>query len=789
MGELAPKKKFSMTLTIICAVAENGGIGFRGGLLYRLSADLRRFKALTSGHTVLMGRKTFESLPKGALPNRRNMVVSHQENFTAPGIEVFHSMEEALQACTQDEEVYAIGGESIYKAALNLADRLCLTHIHAMPEEADTFFPPWNREDWIEVSREEHKADEKNAADFAFVDYVRRETTAEHSSPFTSPKEKVEEKREPQTMEASPSAPEKRKGSRGRIALLSACLLLAALSSQAEDRVVKLTFMETSDVHGNYFPYDFIQAKEGEGSLARVATYVKNLRQEVGEDAVVLLDNGDILQGQPTAYFYNFVDTTSTHLCAQMLNFLDYDAATVGNHDIEAGHGVYDRWISQCNFPMLGANILRTDNGQPYLQPYTIIERQGIKVAVLGLLTPAIPNWLSEKLWEGLQFDDMAATAKKYMAQMQEQADLVVGLFHSGKGQAQAGEEYAENASAYLASSVPGFHIVFCGHDHRRASDLFDTPEGRTTLLLNPGADAKTVARVDVELKISEGELIAWDFQAKLEDVSALEPDKDFMDHFAKQYDQVRNYTSEKVGQNNEELLTLPALFGPAPLIDFVHKLQLEISGADISFTAPLSLEAKLPEGDVHVSDLFNLYKYENLLYLMTLSGQEVKDYLEYSYAGWTKQMNGKDDHMLLFVSEPEAQTNAWSRLQTPVFNFDSAAGIIYTVDLSKPEGKKIQIKSMADGRPFRLTDTYKVAINSYRGNGGGDHLTKGAGIPKEELPNRIVWSTDRDLRHYFTEAIRKAGSISSTPLNHWKFIPERWVKQAAPRDSKLMKE
>lgn len=778
-----------MTLTIICAVAENGAIGLRGGLLFHLSADLRRFKTLTTGHTVLMGRKTFESLPKGALPNRRNIVISRQENYTAPGIEVFSSIEKAFQACTENEEVFAIGGESIYKAALTRADRLCLTHIHATPEEADTFFPQWDRKEWTEVSREEHMADEKNVADFAFVDYIKKERAVEYFSPFASQKEMAAEKRESQTEESSQSTRALQKEDRGRTALLAAFFLIATLFAQAEERVVKLTFVETSDVHGNYFPYDFIQTTPGDGSLARVATYVKNLREEAGDDAVVLLDNGDILQGQPTAYFYNFVDTTSTHLCAQMLNFLDYDAATVGNHDIEAGHSVYDRWISQCNFPVLGANIVRTDNGEPYLKPYTIIERQGIKVAVLGLLTPAIPQWLPESLWAGLQFDDMVATARKYMPEMQDQADLVVGLFHSGKGQTETAEDFAENASAYLAYAVPGFNIVFCGHDHCRAYDLIDTAEGRTTLLLNPAADAKTVARVDVELKFSDEDLISWDFNAKLEDVRALEPDKDFMDHFAEQYNEVKNYTSEKVGENNVEMVTLPALFGPAALIDFVHKLQLEISGADISFTAPLSLEAKLPEGDVHVSDLFNLYRYENLLYVMTLSGQEVKDYLEYSYAGWTTQMNGKDDHMLLFVPEPEAQTNAWARLQTPVFNFDSAAGILYTVDLSKPVGKKIQIKSMADGRPFRLTETYKVAINSYRGNGGGDLLTKGAGIPAEELQSRIVWSTDRDLRHYFTEAIRKAGSISPTPLNHWKFIPESWVKQAALRDAKLMEE
>lgn len=162
-----------MELNIICALAENGAIGNQGGLLYHLSADLKRFKNLTSGHTVLMGRKTFESLPKGALPNRRNLVVSRQAEYAAPGIEVFHSFDEALKACSADDEVYVIGGESMYAAALPLANRLCLTHIHATPAEADTYFPDYDPEEWVLEAEERHEADEKNAQPFSFADYRR----------------------------------------------------------------------------------------------------------------------------------------------------------------------------------------------------------------------------------------------------------------------------------------------------------------------------------------------------------------------------------------------------------------------------------------------------------------------------------------------------------------------------------------------------------------------------------------------------------------------------------------
>lgn len=163
-----------MILSIICALTQNHAIGLKGGLLYYLPADLKHFKQLTTGHTILMGRKTFESLPKGALPNRRNLVVTHQQDYSAPGIEVFHSIVEALQACKDDEEVFVIGGESIYEATLPLAQRLCLTHIEAMPEEADTFFPPYDMMEWKEEWREHHEPDEKNKLAYDFVNYIRK---------------------------------------------------------------------------------------------------------------------------------------------------------------------------------------------------------------------------------------------------------------------------------------------------------------------------------------------------------------------------------------------------------------------------------------------------------------------------------------------------------------------------------------------------------------------------------------------------------------------------------------
>ena len=161
-----------MRINMIAAVAKNNAIGYQNKLLYWLPNDLKRFKALTTGHTILMGRKTFDSLPKGALPHRRNVVISHTVT-SLPGCDVYPSLEAALQSCGPDEDVYIIGGASLYRQALPVADRLCLTEIDDTPAEADVFFPDY-RQDWKEVSREEHDIDERHHQRYAFVDYEKK---------------------------------------------------------------------------------------------------------------------------------------------------------------------------------------------------------------------------------------------------------------------------------------------------------------------------------------------------------------------------------------------------------------------------------------------------------------------------------------------------------------------------------------------------------------------------------------------------------------------------------------
>lgn len=566
--------------------------------------------------------------------------------------------------------------------------------------------------------------------------------------------------------------------------ILTLILTMAALAAgAATDRTVTLRLLETTDVHGALFPYDFIARRPMDGSLARVATYVAEARRD-NPDGVILLDGGDILQGQPVSYFSNYIDTLSPNIAARCLSFLSYDAQAWGNHDVETGHACYDKWSRECRFPTLAANIYNTATGQRYARPYTIIERQGVRVAVIGLVTPAIPNWLPERLWRGLKFTPMVAEARQIVEQVRktEKPDLIVGLFHSGREGGIATPDYTENASELIAREVPGFDIVMFGHDHQPYDKKLRSAAGADVALLNAGVAARNVAEAVVTLTKRGSRVTGKCIATRMVDVTRLEPDTAFLNAFNADMAKVKAWAEKPVGTTLATLTTRDAFFGPSAFIDLVHQLQLRITGADISITSPLTFDTTIPVGPITVADLFKLYKYENALYVMRLTGAEIRRHLEMSYAQWTRQMSTKDDHILNLDFSRQRP-----RFIFPTFDFDSAAGINYTVDVTKPAGQRVAITTMADGTPFSESREYRVALNSYRANGGGELLTKGAGIAKSDLDARVVKRYDRDLRHYLLDEIARQGTINPQPSGAWRFTPDDWVAPALARDRALL--
>jgi 2',3'-cyclic-nucleotide 2'-phosphodiesterase/3'-nucleotidase len=571
-----------------------------------------------------------------------------------------------------------------------------------------------------------------------------------------------------------------------------------SLFAVTKPRQMTLKIIETTDVHGSIFPYDFIDGKTTTQSLAHVYTYVK--QQRASGTPVILLDAGDILQGQPITNYYNYVKDPSKddHIIADVMNFMKYDAGVVGNHDIEPGPAVYlPLKNKQFQFPWLSANTVDEKTGISAFQPYANIYRNGVKVTVLGLTTPKIPAWLPESVWKGYRFLDMIKTARLWVDYIRkhEQPDVLVGLFHAGFDYTYNGTKAwtpkNENASQLIAQEIPYFDAIFYGHDHRNKSQKING-----VLMMAGKNAARSIAVATVSLK--------WDFNKGRYDVSTsgevvspqdYQADQELLNHFNDQFQEVKQWVSEEVGTNSETISSRDAMFGDSAFNDIIHELQFDVAknvigqAADISFAAPLQFDKTIKQGPIYVRDMYKLYKYENWLYLMKLTGKEVKDHLEYSYANWTNQMKDENDHLLNFVSYDE--TTGDFKLKTRYYNYDTAAGIVYTVDLTKPMGEKVTILGMdADldglvdyGSEFSLDKTYLAAVNSYRGGGGGGHLTSGAGIAKAQLEGRKVGMTARDLRFYLQEEIMKKGSISPRKINNWKFIPAGWADNGKAKD------
>ena len=551
-----------------------------------------------------------------------------------------------------------------------------------------------------------------------------------------------------------------------KLTILFISIIMSVCTTYAKKpKTVTLKFIQTADVHGMFFPINYMTGKTVGGSMARVSSYVKSQRAAFGNN-VILLDNGDILQGQPTNYYWNFIDTQDENIAASVINYMKYDALAFGNHDVEPGHKCYDKWISELKCPILAANMVNAATGQPYTNAYKIIEREGVKIAILGMNTPAIPNWLSEDTWSGIRFEETVSCTRKWvkLIKEKEKPDLIIGLFHSGLKGGIETDEYDENATLAIAQRIHGLDVIFYAHDHQanygfirqyeektdefpfyfitkdgNASSPFSLSKTDSVLIVNPGSNAQSVGEASITLTMENGKVASKKITGQLVSMKSMPIDEDYMDHFADEIRRLQAYTYQTIGYFATSINMSDAFFGSSAFIDFILNLQMKITGA------------------------------------------EIKNYLEMSYALWTNQMKSSDDHLLLFDNE---RNNVLKNL---FFNFDSAAGIDYTVDVTKPEGQKINILKMSNGQPFEADKWYKVAINSYRGSGGGELLTKGAGIAKDEIPSRITYRSELDQRHYLTEEIRKQGTVNPKPNNNWRFIPENIVAPAIQRDRELL--
>lgn len=534
-----------------------------------------------------------------------------------------------------------------------------------------------------------------------------------------------------------------------------------------------LTLLATTDIHGRIFSWDYFRnAPYSESSgdtvgLAKVASIVDDVRAEVGEEHVLVVDNGDSIQGTPLTYYYAsvepIVETGERHPMATAYDLIGYDAQVVGNHEFNYGLEHLKAYEDDAAMPLLGANVVDAATGQPWLQPWTMVRKnikghKPVNIGILGLTTPGSAVWDKGHVEGVLEFRDMVDTAAEYVPKMKAAgADIVVVLSHAGLGDSsyQVPGLPEENPADDIAREVPGIDVMVIGHTHLDAPQQFITNEvtGEPVLLTQAYRWGGTVARVDMDLKKVRGQ---WDVQAA--QGTAIRT-RDYAEHPAviealtPAHEKTVNYVNQVVATATEELSGAESFWKDTAIVDFIQHVQTQTVDAALegtqyadlpvlSLAAPFSRSALFPAGEVTIRDIAGLYIYDNTLHAVTMTGAQVKDYLEYG--------NGMYFHTVPAGAtfDPARDVNLNNR---PDYHLDLLSGVHYEVDLSEPVGSKIENLTLSDGTPVTDDMEFVVAVNNYRRSGGGayPHITTAPLVYDEQQEIRqllIDWAAQRGV-------------------------------------------
>ena len=535
------------------------------------------------------------------------------------------------------------------------------------------------------------------------------------------------------------------------LVVLLALVLVAR--SFVPDRV-QITILSTTDLHGNIDPIDYYTNKPDNRGLAKVATLIKRIRKENPNS--LLIDSGDTIQGTPLESIHGRKNNQPIDPMMLVMNSLNYDSMTVGNHEYNFGLKVLEKARGEAKFPWLSANTYDVGTQKTHYKPYIVKEVAGVKIGVLGLTTPGIPNWDNPPNYAGLEFREPVSEARKWVAVLrdQEKVDVVAIAMHMGlgedlrSGEVSPGQVPHENEAIAIAQEVPGVDVIFMGHTHREVPSLYING----VLLTQANYWGKQLARADLYLqKNANG---GWRVYAKsartLATDDRVEADPEVV-KLAQPYDQeTQEWLARVIGQSAEELTAKDARFRDTAILDLIQKVQLEAGKADVSMVASFNSEARIAKGPVSVRDVAGLYVYENTLVVLEITGQQLKDALEHSAKYFKAYVPGKPASDL--VDE-----------KIPAYNFDIAEGVTYDLDISKPVGQRIQNLRFR-GQPLSMTRKLRLATNNYRVNGGGGYTMY------KDAP--VVYRSSEEIRELIIDWVGRNKTVPVKPDNNWRLLP-----------------
>ena len=450
----------------------------------------------------------------------------------------------------------------------------------------------------------------------------------------------------------------------------------------------KITILQTSDIHGSVYPLNYANNEKADVGLAKLATKIK--QERAVDEQLLLIDNGDLIQGTPLTYYYVQFLKEENNPMISLLNHLSYDAAIIGNHEFNYGLDVLDRAVQESNFPWLSANIIASHTGDPYFgKPYTIKIVNAVKIAILGVTTHYIPNWEDEQNIAGLSFNDSLQETKKWVAHIREteRPDVVIVSYHGGfERDLDSGEPTelvtGENQGFAICHEVEGIDVLLTGHQHRALTGNVNGVE-----IVQPSSNGQMMGKVTLTLN-EQNEII--NKTSELLRMEEVEADQEILNLTSELEAQTQKWLDQPIGKIEGDMVITDAFSvrtSEHPAIEFINKVQMQAAGVDISAT---SLFNNLSPGfgtNVTMRDIISNYMFPNTLKVLCVSGQDIKDALEQSASYFMLNETGKLEVNPAFI-HPKPQH----------YNYDMWEGIEYVLDIRKPIGKRVTTLTLYGG-------------------------------------------------------------------------------------------
>ncbi|OAS86699.1 bifunctional metallophosphatase/5'-nucleotidase [Metabacillus litoralis] len=516
---------------------------------------------------------------------------------------------------------------------------------------------------------------------------------------------------------------------------------------------VKITILQTSDIHGNVFPLVYSSNKEKSLGLGKISTIIKNERKK--NKNLLLIDNGDLIQGTPLTFHHVKKNQLKINPMITLLNELKYDAAVIGNHEFNYGMSVLEHAVSQSTFPWLSANILHKNTMDPVFgKPYIIKDLEGIKIAVLGVTTHYIPNWENPCHIADLTFEDAFETAKKWVnfIKKNEDPDIMIVSYHGGfERDIYTGERLeeitGENQGYQMCQQINGIDVLLTGHQHRTITETINN-----VVVVQPSFNGQAIGKVEFLFDKSQGMKIV-DKTVTMIKAENTNTDEKLLALVKENEQKTQEWLDQPIGKVVGDMMIKDGFslrLKEHPIIEFINKVQMDAAGVSISATALFYNESPGIPNQITMRDIVANYIYPNTLKVIRVSGKDIKDALERS-AAYFLLKDGIIDVNPEFT-HPKPQH----------YNYDMWEGIEYTFDLTKPIETRV-VKLAKDGKSIRMDETFDVVMNNYRAGGGGNYpMFKGKPVIKD-IPI--------DMSELMAEYILKRKIIHAEANHNWNII------------------